>query len=179
MQSSVARMAGLIDNVLDLARGRLGGGLTLQRAAVQLGPVLNLVIEELRASHPTQQVEAVMDLDTEVDCDRGRIAQLLSNLLGNALTHGAAEQPVMVHAGTRSDVFELSVSNAGEEIPARCDRTPVPALRLRGGPPGPGGARPRPLYRLGNRPGAWRFAERRVIADADAFHLHHAPDGNG
>jgi signal transduction histidine kinase len=117
MQSSVARMAGLIDNVLDLARGRLGGGLTLQRAAVQLGPVLNLVIEELRASHPTQQVEAVMDLDTEVDCDRGRIAQLLSNLLGNALTHGAAEQPVMVHAATRNDVFELSVSNAGEEIP--------------------------------------------------------------
>jgi signal transduction histidine kinase len=117
MQSSVARMAGLIDNVLDLARGRLGGGLTLQRAPVQLGPVLGLVIDELRASHPNQQVEAVIELDREVECDRGRISQLLSNLLGNALTHGAADQPVLVHAGMHDGVFELSVSNAGEEIP--------------------------------------------------------------
>ena len=118
MQNSVARMAALIDNVLDLARGRLGGGLTLQRAPVQLGPVLRQVIEELRASHPKQPVEAVIELDAEIDCDRGRIAQLLSNLLGNALTHGAADQPVLVHAATREGVFELSVSNAGEEIPA-------------------------------------------------------------
>ena len=118
MQSSVARMAGLIDNVLDLARGRLGGGLTLQRAPVQLGPVLRQVIDELCASHPRQEVEAVLELDAVVDCDRGRIAQLLSNLLGNAMTHGAADQPVLVHAVTRADVFELSVSNAGQEIPA-------------------------------------------------------------
>lgn len=117
MQSSVARMAALIDNVLDLARGRLGGGLTLQRAPVQLEPVLRQVIEELRASHPKQPIEAVLELDAEIDCDRGRIAQLLSNLLGNALTHGAADQPVLVHAATRDRVFELSVSNAGEEIP--------------------------------------------------------------
>jgi len=117
MQSSVARMAGLIDNVLDFARGRLGGGLTLQRMPVALAPVVRQVIDELRASHPAQEVEAVIALDQEVDCDRGRIAQLLSNLLGNALSHGAADQPVLVHAATREGVFELSVSNAGEEIP--------------------------------------------------------------
>jgi signal transduction histidine kinase len=117
MQSSVVRMAGLIDNVLDLARGRLGGGLTLQRAPVQLEPVLRQVTDELAASHPDQQVEAEIELDAEVDCDRGRIAQLLSNLLGNALTHGAADRPVLVRAVTHGGALELSVSNAGEEIP--------------------------------------------------------------
>ncbi|MDB5703532.1 MAG: histidine kinase [Sphingomonas bacterium] len=130
MRSSVARMAALIDDVLDLARGRLGGGLALHRAPVALAPVLIQVIDELRASHPGQQVEAVIRLDTDVDCDGQRIAQLLSNLLGNAMTHGAADQPVVVHAATRGDVFELSVSNAGEEIaPAAIERLFQPFAR--------------------------------------------------
>jgi signal transduction histidine kinase len=118
MQSSVARMAALIDNVLDLARGRLGGGLTLQRARTPLVPLINEVIDELRTSHPGRRIDMAMELDTDVDCDRLRIAQLLSNLLGNALTHGASDQPVIVYAATRGGIFELSVSNAGEEIPA-------------------------------------------------------------
>ncbi|WEJ98514.1 MAG: GAF domain-containing sensor histidine kinase [Candidatus Sphingomonas phytovorans] len=130
MRSSVSRMAGLIDNVLDFARGRLGGGLTLQRAPVQLAPILQQVVDELRSSHPGQQIETVIDLDQVVECDRGRIAQLLSNLLGNALTHGAADQPVVVHAAARDDVFELSVSNAGEEIrPAAIERLFQPFAR--------------------------------------------------
>lgn len=53
-----------------------------------------------------------------MNCDRIRIGQLLSNLLGNAVTHGAADKPVVVHAETRNDSFELWVGNAGEAIPA-------------------------------------------------------------
>ena len=59
-----------------------------------------------------------IDLNAPIDCDPRRIGQLLSNLLGNALTHGSAEEPVVVRASTAGGVFELSVSNAGDPIPA-------------------------------------------------------------
>jgi signal transduction histidine kinase len=117
MRASVQRMSVLIDNVLDFARGRLGGGLNLQRdASLPLSPVLHQVISELQSSHPDRAIDAAIDLDENVNCDRARIGQLLSNLLGNALVHGAPNQPVIVRAATRDGVFLLSVANAGEPI---------------------------------------------------------------
>jgi signal transduction histidine kinase len=119
LQSSVKRMAGLIDNVLDFARGRLGGGLPIRRNADKpLGPVLEQVIAELRAGWPDRPIEAGIEISAPVSCDRGRIGQLLSNLLGNALTHGAPDCPVRVRASTEAGLFELSVANAGAPIPA-------------------------------------------------------------
>ncbi|HET6519246.1 MAG TPA: HAMP domain-containing sensor histidine kinase, partial [Geminicoccaceae bacterium] len=118
IQKSARRMAGLIDNVLDLARGRLGGGLVLDRNADEpLGPALEQVVAELRAAWPDRVIDAEIALAGPVTCDRARIAQLLSNLLANALTHGAADRPVSVRAATRAGLFELSVANAGEPIP--------------------------------------------------------------
>jgi signal transduction histidine kinase len=118
MQQSVARMSALIANVLDFARGRLGGGITLNRMPQALDPVLGQVVAELRAIFPESRIEATFDLAQEVDCDGSRIAQLFSNLLANSINHGSAESPIRVHAATANGVFELSVANAGEPIPA-------------------------------------------------------------
>ncbi len=118
IQSSAARMSALIDDVLDFARGRLGGGLSLRRNADEpLGPVLNQVVAELCATRPNRQIDVHIALGEPIDCDRDRIAQLFSNLLGNALTHGATEMPIRVSASASGGVFELSVSNSGEPIP--------------------------------------------------------------
>jgi len=117
MQQSVARMSALIDNVLDFARGRLGGGVTLNRTPQPLEPVLEQVIAELRASFPASRIETYIDVPQPVDCDGGRIAQLFSNLLANALTHGASGSPVRVRAAIHGGEFELSVANLGEPIP--------------------------------------------------------------
>jgi len=118
MQSSVARMSGLIDDVLDFARGRLGGGMTLDRDANEpLAPILNQVIAEVRAAWPDREVWAKVAIGEPVNCDRGRIGQLVSNLLGNALTYGAADKPVQVHTVTFDGHFELSVANACDPIP--------------------------------------------------------------
>jgi signal transduction histidine kinase len=124
IQNSVGRMSGLIDNVLDLARGRLGGGLGLERNADELlGPFLLQVVEEMRTSWPERTIEAEIALDGPIDCDRARIGQLLSNLLGNAVAYGQADAPVRVRAGLDGGGFELSVSNAGEPIsPAAMER---------------------------------------------------------
>jgi phosphoserine phosphatase RsbU/P len=118
MQTTVMRMAALINDVLDFARGRLGGGISLERDdGKALEPVLTQVVDELRLASPGRVIEAEFAIDQSVKCDRTRVGQLLSNLLGNALTHGAANKPVVVHAQTKGGTFELWVSNAGEPIP--------------------------------------------------------------
>ncbi|QDZ08093.1 PAS domain-containing protein [Sphingomonas panacisoli] len=119
MDGSVVRAAGLIDNVLDFARGRLGGGITLLRDADEpLEPILRQVVAELRAIAPTQVVDAQYNIDEPVNCDRVRIGQLLSNLVGNALTHGAKDQPVRIEATTTPETLVIMVANGGAPIPA-------------------------------------------------------------
>lgn len=117
MQTTVTRMSGLIDNVLDFARGRLGGGITLSRDANHpLEPVLQQVVDELRTTMPDRVIESDFRIANPVNCDCSRIGQMVSNLLGNALTHGAPDQPVRIAASTDHGMFELWVSNAGEPI---------------------------------------------------------------
>ena len=118
MQSSVSRMAALIDNVLDFARGRLGGGLSLTIASEPLLPALMHVVAELQATAPDRKIAAVFAIDRPIACDSARIGQLLSNLLANALVHGAPQSPVEARARIQDGQFELSVANSGEPIPA-------------------------------------------------------------
>ncbi len=71
---SATRMQALIDNLMDLARGRLTGGLPLNRNADEpLEPVLREIIEELQATEPARVVEAVISLSGPVNCDRARL----------------------------------------------------------------------------------------------------------
>ena len=117
VQGSVQRMAGLIDNVMDFARGRLGGGFSIEkRLEPNLDKALIQVVAELNTTYP-DRIAMTLDLTRPVACDARRLGQLLSNLLGNALTHGAEASPVRVEAKTAGGVFELSVANAGEPIP--------------------------------------------------------------
>jgi signal transduction histidine kinase len=118
VRGSATRMAALIDNVMDLARGRLGGGLPLERsAASQLEPLLRHVVAELQTNAPDRVIDIRMSVTEPVDCDLARIGQLVSNLVGNAIDHGAPDQPIQVTAATQDGWFEFSVANAGEQIP--------------------------------------------------------------
>jgi sigma-B regulation protein RsbU (phosphoserine phosphatase) len=119
INTTVTRMSDLIDNVLDFARGRLGGGITLSRDSNRpLEPVLEQVVDELRTASPQRVIETSFEITEPVNCDRTRIGQLASNLIGNALTHGAPDQPVRVGAITEGGGFTLWVANAGDPIPA-------------------------------------------------------------
>lgn len=118
MQGSVRRMAGLIDNVLDLARGRLGGGFTIERRVDDnLGAALDQVIAELATAHPDRKIDVQIGRLETVALDTRRVAQLFSNLLANAISHGQEGTPVRVNAVVTDGQFELSVANEGEPIP--------------------------------------------------------------
>ena len=118
IQASVKRMARLIDDVLDLARGRWGGGISVNRnTEVLLEAVLEQVVNELRAIWPGRVIETRFAIRHPIECDSGRIGQLLSNLVANALTHGATGGPVAVWASTGDHMLELAVANQGDPIP--------------------------------------------------------------
>ena len=117
MSASITRARALVENVLDFARGRLGGGLTLTHGDDQpLEPVLEQVVSEVRAIAPDREIRADLSITEPVDCDPGRIAQLASNLLSNAVTHGAPELPITIEARTDNGRFTLAVTNCGVPI---------------------------------------------------------------
>ncbi|MDB5328555.1 MAG: histidine kinase [Phycisphaerales bacterium] len=122
IQRSASRMTSLIENVLDFARGRLGGGLSAHlKPSPKLSGHLQQVVTELQTSWPAREINYEWRNDDQpappVSCDMGRVGQLLSNLLANALTHGDPASPVWVRAGCRSNGFELCVTNHGPTIP--------------------------------------------------------------
>lgn len=123
MLRSVTRMSDLIEDVLDFARDRLGGGFKLERqVSGDLKQTLDDVIAELRTARPDREIVSDLHFVGDVDCDNARIAQMLSNLVGNALTHGGDEKPVMVAARKTPTFFELTVSNSGAMIPPEVTR---------------------------------------------------------
>jgi phosphoserine phosphatase RsbU/P len=118
IQGSAARMGGLIEDVMDFARGRLGSGLTLAREPdAPVETLLRQVVSELQTSAPQRAIEMEFAIDAPVDCDRRRIGQLASNLLGNAITYGAPDQPIRLGASTAGGQFELFIANSGDPIP--------------------------------------------------------------
>ena len=117
MEGSVDRMAGLIDDVMDFARGRLGGGIGLDAKLEPLEPILQQVVEEFEADQPERSIEVRYDLPVPVRFDRGRLAQLVSNLIGNALVYGDPKAPVRLEAHVRGSRLILAVANAGTPIP--------------------------------------------------------------
>ena len=117
IHGSTLRMSGLIDNLLDFARGRLGAGITLDLDASRaLDLTLEQAIAEIRAVVPERIVQADLSTDAPVAVDHARIAQLFSNLLGNAITHGDPLEPVRVHASMQDGRLEISVANGGPPI---------------------------------------------------------------
>lgn len=119
MSGSLSRATALVANLLDFARGRLGEGLSLARDAAQpLTPVLEQVVTEMRAIAPDRRIVSDFRIAEPVNCDRGRMAQLASNLLSNAVAHGAQAEPITIEARTDADDFKLSVANGGAPIPA-------------------------------------------------------------
>lgn len=117
LQSSSYRMMGLIDNIMDFASGRLGGGIVLDlKNNEDLEKVITHAISEIKLIWPNRVIDTTITLTQPVKCDGKRIAQLLSNLLSNALLHGKEDTAVRIKAISTDGQFSLSVANQGTRI---------------------------------------------------------------
>ncbi|MFZ6640155.1 GAF domain-containing sensor histidine kinase [Undibacterium sp. TC4M20W] len=118
MRRSALRISSLVDDVMDFARGRMGGGISLNmRENTELSQVFQQVVDELSSLYPYRKITADITPHLRMSCDAGRLSQLLSNLLKNALVHGAPDTPVHVQVQLNEGMLEVSVTNAGQAIP--------------------------------------------------------------
>ena len=117
IRRSATRMAALVDDVVDFTRGRMGSGIPMRMREADVDGTLEQVVDEMRGLYPRRTIEAQIAPGLRLRCDPERLAQLLSNLLKNALVHGSADAPVQVVAATIAGEFVLSVANSGPELP--------------------------------------------------------------
>ena len=117
MLNSIGRMENMISNVLDFARGRLGNGLAIEPRSRSLEQTVEQVVEELRTVAADHQIETDLQVARPVLCDHDKLAQLLSNLVGNAVAHGSSAQPIKIRASLDNGELILSVSNFGDPVP--------------------------------------------------------------
>jgi len=131
IKDSSFRMNGLIENMLDFASGRLGEGITIDKTADEdLEKLLTQVVDELQAIWPGRHIKLNFNLDHPVHADGKRLAQLFSNLLGNALNYSPADSTVEITAFSNTEEFNLCVANKGKQIPvAAMDRLFQPFSR--------------------------------------------------
>ncbi|MET0791178.1 MAG: hybrid sensor histidine kinase/response regulator [Polyangiaceae bacterium] len=117
LQSSGSRMLHIIEELFDLSRARLGGGIPIERTPLDLAVVTRKTVAEFEATNPSRQIDVVIQGDMAGEWDGGRLGQVLSNLIGNALRHGTVTVPITVQlTGSSADVL-VSVHNGGH-IPA-------------------------------------------------------------
>jgi sigma-B regulation protein RsbU (phosphoserine phosphatase) len=114
---SAALAARLIDQLLDLTRSRLGGGITIDPKRVDMMDVCRQVIGETELTHPDRPLRVAVRGDLIGMWDRDRMYQVLSNLVGNAVQHGEPRSTIDLRIdGGEAEVL-IEVANRGEPIP--------------------------------------------------------------
>lgn len=113
IHASGERMSRLIEDTLDLVRMRVGGGIQLHTGTMDLGDVVGRIIDELRTAHPDHRFNFRRAGNLSGIWDADRIAQVASNLIGNAARHGTAGSDITIDARGSDSGVVLTVANQG------------------------------------------------------------------
>jgi len=116
MFNSARRMSKLINDLLDFTRTHLGPGIPIRVRQGSLVAVCEEVVNELRTSHPEQLIDLTMPAHLDAIFDEGRMAQVLSNLIGNAIQYGSQETPVRVSMRASGADVIIDVNNQGAPV---------------------------------------------------------------
>ena len=120
---SSARMALMINDLLEYARTQLGGRLLLKRHVVDLHRICQAVLDEAHAAHPAQAFVLTHSGELVGSFDAARLQQVFANLLTNAARYSAHGQPVGMAVEGRADAIAVKVHNIGPVIPRKSLRS--------------------------------------------------------
>jgi signal transduction histidine kinase len=140
MLNSANRMSRMIADLLDLTRTRFGDLIPVTPKPIDLDPLCRQVLAELEGLHPDGRLIFTGEGDLRGEWDGDRIAQVLSNLVRNAVLHGGATQPIQLAARDNGDEVVVEVHDSGPGIPASAQSTIFePMVRHSGNRNQPGG----------------------------------------
>ena len=117
IQVSANRMTRMIAQILDFARIRAGMSFELKFKSANLHEICSAVVDELRMSRPDQRIELDVEGNGDAMCDADRIAQVLSNIIGNAIQHGTSGPISVTVRDAAPDAVAIAVHNFGPPIP--------------------------------------------------------------
>ena len=123
IQSSAERASRMIFDLLDFTQARLGGGIPVQRRHVEAHEVVTQVLEEARQAFPGRKLRLTVSGETTGQWDGDRLAQVVTNLVQNALKYSPEDSEVQVQLRSLGESVELSVHNEGAPISA--ERLPL------------------------------------------------------
>lgn len=131
MFNSGKRMSKLINDLIDFTRTHLGPGIPIRVKQGSIVAVCEEVVNELRTFHPETQIDLQVPPQLDAIFDEARIAQVLSNLIGNAIQYGSADMPVKVEASDDGDNIVIAVNNRGATIaPEKLSSVFDPMVRI-------------------------------------------------
>jgi signal transduction histidine kinase len=106
----------LIDTVselLDLSRARLAGGIPIERRGIDLGELATRVVEDMVLANPEREITLVLEGGLVGHWDHGRLRQVVTSLIANAITHGLARSKISVAVSGAGERVEVAVTNQG------------------------------------------------------------------
>lgn len=112
------RMSGMIRDLLEYTRTRLGRSIPISPQAGSMGDICRIAYDEVRAAHPERIFRLEISGDLQGRFDGERLQQALVNLLNNAVQHGERNQPITLSAQGDAAKITLRVKNHGQPIPA-------------------------------------------------------------
>ncbi|HEY0191385.1 MAG TPA: PAS domain-containing protein [Kofleriaceae bacterium] len=118
LQRSADRATRLIADLLDFAKARIGSTIPINPRPTNLREIVEQVVDEFQVVAPTRIIRVGHAGDESGTWDADRIAQVISNLVGNAIQHGTPTQPITVESRIDGDDAVLAVCNEGPPIPA-------------------------------------------------------------
>ncbi len=117
MAASVRRMSRIVDQLLDVTRASLGAGIEIQPATVELVPLLESVVEEVKVMHPSASVALRGTQRIIGHWDPERLAQVVSNIASNAAHYGKPGAPIEIDISTEGELARIGIRNTNRDKP--------------------------------------------------------------
>ncbi len=118
IHTSAERANRMIRNLLDFTQARHRGTIPIQRTSADMHELVRAVVDEARAARPERSIEVSQAGNGAGQWDADRLAQVISNLLSNALQYSPASSPVRVATRGEGETLVMEVHNSGPPIAA-------------------------------------------------------------